>query len=93
MTKDYKVMVIHPYYKLAALNDVKRDDLKGVVAMEIEIGDKLMAANPYSKKDCLELEKEINKVGLITRVAQNCESKMWSVAIIGEDDGTYRCEN
>lgn len=51
---------------------------------EIEIGDKLYCSyDPYDKDMCLELEKELNSHGFVTRVGQNIDSKMWSVAIIG----------
>lgn len=49
------------------------------------VGDKLYAGDPYSKEDCLELEKELRKAGFKTRVAQHGETKEWSVAIIGEE--------
>lgn len=50
------------------------------------VGDKLCAGDPYSKEDCLELEKELRKAGFKTRAAQHGETKEWSVAIIGEEE-------
>lgn len=51
---------------------------------EIKVGDKLYCpCNPYNKDICLELEKELNLHGFITKVGQNIDSKVWSVAIIG----------
>ena len=50
---------------------------------KIEIGDKYYNfSNPYDKEACLKLEEAFNKNGFKTRVAQNIESKVWSVAII-----------
>lgn len=71
---------------LYSLNDITETTLRNNIAIEIQVGDKLQAANPYSKKDCLNLEKQLQEVGFVTRVAKNCESKQWSVAIIGKED-------
>lgn len=51
--------------------------------LEITVGDKFCATNPYSKEECLELEKQFQAAGFKTRVAQHGETKEWSVAIIG----------
>lgn len=51
---------------------------------KIEVGDKYYFPNdPYNKEPCLRLEEELNKHGFKTRIGQNIDSKVWSVAIIG----------
>ena len=81
MDEDYKIMCSVPLY---SLNDITGTELKKAVAIEIQVGDKLQAGNPYSKKDCLDLERQLQDVGFVTRAAKNCESKQWSIVIIGK---------
>ena len=51
--------------------------------LRIAVGDSFCGADPYSKEECLELEKQFRAAGFETRVAQHGETKEWSVAIIG----------
>ena len=61
---------------------------------QVMIGDKLVASNPYSRKQCEILEKELNDAGFVTRIAKQCETKVWSVAIIGKrGDRAYENNN
>ena len=60
------------------------------IGHQVMIGDKLVASNPYSRKQCEILEKELNDAGFVTRIANHGETKVWSVAIIGKrDNGGY----
>lgn len=67
--------------KISALVEFHKDN--EAVLAEVNIGDKIYGINSLSRKDCLEVEKILQNYGFKTRMAQNAESKEWSVAIIG----------
>lgn len=41
------------------------------------------------KESCLELEKELNRLGIKTRSGRNCEADIWSIYIISVPDNIH----